>query len=138
MFGMAGSRMLGYWSVNCPVRTGREDVLSTVYEKDDSRLIAVGSWCKDEVKELYLEMEGYPGEASGEGLGGEAGGASEGASERAAGNGRGGAAGGAAGAWELYSPGMGGRQDEEVLDPAGPIRVPAEQGRLLILRKKKD
>ena len=126
MFGMAGSRMLGYWSVNCPVRTGREDVLSTVYEKDDSRLIAVGSWCKDEVKELYLEMEGYPGGASegvaGEVSGGKAGGAFE----------------GAAGAWELYSPGMGGRQDEEVLDPAGPIRVPAEQGRLLILRKKKD
>lgn len=134
MFGMAGSRMLGYWSVNCPVRTGREDVLATVYEKDDSRLIAVGSWCKDEVKELYLEMEGYPGGASGEVSGGETGEAFEGVSERAAGNGRG----GAAGAWELYSPGMGGRQDEEVLDPAGPIRVPAEQGRLLILRKKKD
>ena len=110
MFGMEGSRMVGYWSENCPVRTGREDIPATVYEKDESWLIALGSWCGDDVEELYLKLERYPG-ASGE----------------ASGNAEG---------WELYAPGMGGRQDEEVLEASGPIRVPAAQGRLLILRRK--
>ena len=107
-FGMSGCRMIGYWSPNCPVTTGREDILATVYENNERWLIALGSWCKDEVSDLHLRLERYPG---------------------------------AAGTWELYSPRrMGAQQDEEILDVlglvVGPIRVPAAQGRLLILQKK--
>jgi hypothetical protein len=45
-FGMAGTRMLGYWSPSCPVRTGRADVPATVYAKDGAALVALASWAE--------------------------------------------------------------------------------------------
>ena len=43
-FGIAEAEMLGYWDEDCPVRTGREDVLATVYRKPGQALIALGRW----------------------------------------------------------------------------------------------
>ncbi len=46
-FGIADSEMLGYWDPACPVSTGREDILATVYRKDDAALVCVASWAKE-------------------------------------------------------------------------------------------
>lgn len=43
-FGIRGSRMIGYWVPDRPVRTGRSDVLATTYLKDGKALIALASW----------------------------------------------------------------------------------------------
>jgi hypothetical protein len=43
-FGIADAKMLGYWDADCPVRTGREDVLATAYRKAGKSLIALARW----------------------------------------------------------------------------------------------
>lgn len=43
-FGMDQTRMIGYWVDDCPVQTGRPDVLATVYQADKKALIALASW----------------------------------------------------------------------------------------------
>jgi len=48
-FGIHESQMLGYWSPNCPVRTDREDVLATVYQKEKQALISIASWASEPV-----------------------------------------------------------------------------------------
>ena len=45
-FGMRGTRMIGYWVDSSPVRTGRADVLATVYRKDGAALVALASWAE--------------------------------------------------------------------------------------------
>jgi hypothetical protein len=45
-FGMRGTRMIGYWVAACPVRTGRADVLATVYRRDGAALVALASWAE--------------------------------------------------------------------------------------------
>jgi Family of unknown function (DUF6067) len=46
-FGMQGTKMIGYWSDNCPVKTNNEKVLATVYKKDKAALVSIGSWADD-------------------------------------------------------------------------------------------
>lgn len=46
-FGIAESRMYGWWMDNPPVTTGRPDVLATAYVKDGKTLIALASWAPD-------------------------------------------------------------------------------------------
>jgi hypothetical protein len=46
-FGIADSRMLGYWAPETPVRTGRPDVLATSYVREGRTLLALASWAKD-------------------------------------------------------------------------------------------
>ncbi|MCP5102629.1 MAG: hypothetical protein GY950_04585, partial [bacterium] len=49
-FGIKQSRMMGYWSPACPVKTNRKDVLATVYViKGKRTLVAVAGWDKGEV-----------------------------------------------------------------------------------------
>ena len=48
-FRIQDSRMIGYWDKTCPVKTGRNDVLATVYQKKDALLVAVASWTKEPV-----------------------------------------------------------------------------------------
>ena len=36
--------MIGYWDRNCPVKTGREDVPATVYQREGKTLVALASW----------------------------------------------------------------------------------------------
>lgn len=43
-FGIGEARMLGWWEKDCPVRTGREDVLATAYVRPGKTLVALASW----------------------------------------------------------------------------------------------
>jgi len=49
-FGIAQSKMLGYWSAACPVHTDNPDVLATAYVRDGKTLIALASWAKTPVQ----------------------------------------------------------------------------------------
>jgi hypothetical protein len=49
-FGIADSRMVGYWVESRPVKTDREDVLVTTYRRDGRSMIALASWAKGPVK----------------------------------------------------------------------------------------
>ncbi len=48
-FGMQGTKMIGYWSENCPVKTDNEKVLVTVYQKNGKSLISIASWADEDV-----------------------------------------------------------------------------------------
>ena len=48
-FGLATSRMIGFWVPANPVRTGREDVLATTYVRAGRTMIALASWAKEAV-----------------------------------------------------------------------------------------
>ena len=55
-FGIAEAKMLGYWDAQCPVETGREDVLVTAYVKPGETLLAIASWAESDV-EVQLELD---------------------------------------------------------------------------------
>lgn len=48
-FGIQGSRMIGYWVDNSPVRTNNQNVPATVYLKPGAALIAIASWAPEDV-----------------------------------------------------------------------------------------
>jgi hypothetical protein len=54
--GIQDSRMIGYWSSNCPVRTNHQDVLATVYLKNETVLISIASWANESVP-VQLECD---------------------------------------------------------------------------------
>lgn len=55
-FGMKGTKMIGYWSENCPVKTTNAEVLTTVYKKQGAALISIASWSeKDEAIKLNID-----------------------------------------------------------------------------------
>jgi hypothetical protein len=63
-FGIAESRMLGYWLDNAPVTTSHPRVLATTYVRPDGLLIALASWSeRDETVRLTLD-ESILGELS--------------------------------------------------------------------------
>lgn len=43
-FGMQGSKMIGYWVENNPVKSNNANVPVTIYKKDKSVLVAMASW----------------------------------------------------------------------------------------------
>ncbi|MES2276278.1 MAG: glycoside hydrolase domain-containing protein [Bacteroidota bacterium] len=43
-FGMQGTKMIGYWVDNNPVKTNNDKVLATVYKKQGKAMIAIASW----------------------------------------------------------------------------------------------
>jgi hypothetical protein len=43
-FGIAGSRMIGFWVPSNPVKTGRDEVLATTFVRDGRTMIALASW----------------------------------------------------------------------------------------------
>lgn len=49
-FGMKGTKMIGYWSANCPVKTSNPAVLATVYQKQGATLVAIASWADNDTK----------------------------------------------------------------------------------------
>jgi hypothetical protein len=55
-FGITESRMLGYWVPWCPVKTNRNNVKATVYQRDGATLIAIASWAERPV-EVMLEID---------------------------------------------------------------------------------
>ncbi|MFH1743681.1 MAG: glycoside hydrolase domain-containing protein, partial [bacterium] len=57
-FGIHEAQMIGYWVSSCPVRTGRGDVLATVYRKPRKTLISLASWAEDTVQcQLDIDWE---------------------------------------------------------------------------------
>jgi hypothetical protein len=57
-FGIAGSRMRGYWLKDTPVRTGNPSLLATTYLRDGSALVAIGSWSeRDERVSLAMDLK---------------------------------------------------------------------------------
>ena len=48
-FGIADSRMVGFWVDARPVKTDRPDVLATSYVRDGRTMVAVASWAKERV-----------------------------------------------------------------------------------------
>lgn len=47
-FGMKDTKMIGYWSPNCPVTTSNPAVLATVYKKPGAAMISIASWAPDD------------------------------------------------------------------------------------------
>lgn len=43
-FGMQGSKLIGYWSPACPVKTGSSAIPATVYQKPGALLVSLASW----------------------------------------------------------------------------------------------
>lgn len=57
-FGIQGSSMIGYWSGHCPVKTSNEKVLTTVYQKKGTALVAIASWDeKDVTVQLQIDWK---------------------------------------------------------------------------------
>ncbi|MES1250264.1 MAG: glycoside hydrolase domain-containing protein, partial [Chitinophaga rupis] len=57
-FGMQGTKMIGYWSPSCPVKTDQDKVLATVYEKKGAMLVSLASWAeKDTTVRLQIDWE---------------------------------------------------------------------------------
>lgn len=50
------AELIGYWEDDCPVRTGMDDVLASVYRKSGATLIAVASW-RDAPVDVPLEID---------------------------------------------------------------------------------
>ncbi|MBS1746612.1 MAG: hypothetical protein JST21_10635 [Bacteroidetes bacterium] len=58
-FGMQGTKMIGYWSSNCPVKTSDDKVLATVYKKKGAALISIASWADSDVNvKLKIDWKG--------------------------------------------------------------------------------
>jgi len=47
-FGMQGTKMIGYWVENNPVKTNNPEVLATIYKKDKAVLVSIASWAKED------------------------------------------------------------------------------------------
>jgi hypothetical protein len=55
-FGMAGTKMIGYWSPSCPVKTDNAAVPATVYEKKGAALVSLASWAEqDTTVRLHID-----------------------------------------------------------------------------------
>ncbi len=55
-FGIADSRMAGYWLADAPVRTGDPDVLATAYVGDGKVLVVLASWADDD-RSVRLDID---------------------------------------------------------------------------------
>jgi len=55
-FGIQDAAMIGWWNAASPVKTGRSDVLATVYRKAGKSLVALASWAKDPVS-IHLAVD---------------------------------------------------------------------------------
>jgi hypothetical protein len=54
-FGMHGTKMIGYWVHDNPVKTTNEKVLATVYKKKGAALISIASWA-DSTVDVQLKI----------------------------------------------------------------------------------
>ncbi|WPU96083.1 DUF6067 family protein [Mucilaginibacter sabulilitoris] len=55
-FGMKGTKMIGYWVDDNPVKTDHEKVLATVYKKDGAAMVSIASW-EDTDTEIQLKID---------------------------------------------------------------------------------
>ena len=61
-FGIAESRMIGYWVDNSPLRINNNKIRSTVFVKDEKAMIVLASWSDNDVEidmEIDLATLGY-------------------------------------------------------------------------------
>jgi hypothetical protein len=57
-FGMQGTKMIGYWSPSCPVKTDHPTILATVYAKKGAALVALASWAQtDTTVRLQIDWQ---------------------------------------------------------------------------------
>ncbi len=56
-FGIQDAKMIGFWDAQCPVKTGRKDVLATAYVKQGTTLISLASWATNTVT-VRLQIDG--------------------------------------------------------------------------------
>ncbi|MDE5472899.1 hypothetical protein BAX94_15810 [Elizabethkingia meningoseptica] len=57
-FGIKGSKMIGYWVENSPVKTDKKDVLTTLYKRDGKVMVALASWApKDTSVKLNIDWK---------------------------------------------------------------------------------
>ncbi|MNU97637.1 hypothetical protein D3C71_877190 [compost metagenome] len=57
-FGIKGSKMIGYWSPNIPVKTDHDKVLTTVYSRAGKAMVAIASWADGDVDvKLAIDWE---------------------------------------------------------------------------------
>jgi hypothetical protein len=57
-FGMQGTKMIGYWSPSCPVKTDNAAVLGTVYQKKGAALVSLASWAgQDTAVRLHIDWK---------------------------------------------------------------------------------
>ena len=55
-FGIADSKMIGYWEENPVVTTSDRNILATTYLKDKKMMISIGSWAKEK-KDVRLNID---------------------------------------------------------------------------------
>ena len=55
-FGIKGSRMIGYWVKNNPVKTNDPEILATVYKKGKQAMVAIASWAAAD-KDVKLTID---------------------------------------------------------------------------------
>ena len=55
-FGMKGTKMIGYWVDDNPVKTDHDKVLATVYKKDGAALVSIASWDDNDV-DIQLNID---------------------------------------------------------------------------------
>ncbi|MBB6109845.1 hypothetical protein SAMN05421821_105267 [Mucilaginibacter lappiensis] len=55
-FGIKGTKMIGYWVDDNPVKTDHDKVLATIYKKDGAVLISIASW-EDTDTEIQLKID---------------------------------------------------------------------------------
>ncbi len=55
-FGVSDARMVGYWEKDCPVSTGRDDILATAYVRDGATLVSIASWA-NETTDVSLTLD---------------------------------------------------------------------------------
>ena len=55
-FGMKGTKMIGYWVDDNPVKTDHEKVLATVYKKEGAAMVSIASW-EDTDTEVKLTID---------------------------------------------------------------------------------
>ncbi len=123
-FGIAESRMLGYWLEDGPVTTDHPRVLATTYLRPEGALIALASWSgRDEVVNLEVDWDalGFGPVQSGAALDPAL--VTALASDST----------GAPVVIRTYAPGVEGLQEAQELDLSA-VRVPANQGLFILIR----
>ena len=55
-FGMTGSEYIGYWDEANPVKTSNDNVLASVYVKENALMVAIGNWT-DKVQKINLGID---------------------------------------------------------------------------------
>jgi len=57
-FGIKDTRMIGYWSPDCPVKTGNANIPATVFKKSGAAMIALASWAgQDTTVNLAIDWQ---------------------------------------------------------------------------------